>query len=142
MLRLLIDKPAVFVKLKFPAFEQLQHQKIYSPATSFLNKQPPKNATFQLHRRFYTQKSKTLFIAPPPAEETKTFRILQASVQERSTLRRKMSNQFIGLTMLVTLSSPRGAQLRGIVDSIEPGKSLTLRNGKKSFIPSLTRDTS
>jgi len=40
-----------------------------------------------------------------------------------------MSNQFIGLTMLVTLSSPPGAQLRGIVDSIEPGKSLTLRNG-------------
>jgi hypothetical protein len=41
-----------------------------------------------------------------------------------------MSNQFIGLTMLVTLSSPPGAQLRGVVNSIEPGKSLTLRNGK------------
>jgi len=40
-----------------------------------------------------------------------------------------MSNQFIGLTMLVTLSSPLGAQLRGVVSSIEPGKSLTLRNG-------------
>ncbi|KAH8667995.1 YjeF N-terminal domain-containing protein [Tricladium varicosporioides] len=39
-----------------------------------------------------------------------------------------MSNQFIGLTMLVTLSSPPGAQLRGVVNSIEPGKSLTLRN--------------
>lgn len=39
-----------------------------------------------------------------------------------------MSNQFIGLTMLVTLSSPPGAQLRGIVSSIEPGKSLTLRH--------------
>jgi hypothetical protein len=40
-----------------------------------------------------------------------------------------MSNQFIGLTMLVTLSSPPGAQLRGIVSSVEPGKSLTLRHG-------------
>ncbi|TAQ90625.1 hypothetical protein B7494_g1036 [Chlorociboria aeruginascens] len=30
--------------------------------------------------------------------------------------------------MLVTLSSPPGAQLRGVVSSIEPGKSLTLRN--------------
>jgi hypothetical protein len=43
-----------------------------------------------------------------------------------------MSNQFIGLTMLVTLSSPSGAQLRGVVSSIEPGKSLTLRHGKDS----------
>jgi hypothetical protein len=41
-----------------------------------------------------------------------------------------MSNTFIGLTMLVTLSSPPGAQLRGVVSGIEPGKSLTLRNGK------------
>jgi hypothetical protein len=40
-----------------------------------------------------------------------------------------MSNQFIGLTMLVTLNSPPGAQLRGIVSSVEPGKSLTLRHG-------------
>ncbi|KAF4633112.1 hypothetical protein G7Y89_g5005 [Cudoniella acicularis] len=53
-----------------------------------------------------------------------------------------MSNQFIGLTMLVTLSSPPGAQLRGIVNSIEPGKSLTLRdvtcpaNGK--YVPEFT----
>ncbi|KAI9649315.1 enhancer of mRNA decapping [Ciborinia camelliae] len=53
-----------------------------------------------------------------------------------------MSNQFIGLTMLVTLSSPPGAQLRGIVSSIEPGKSLTLRevtcpsNGK--YVPEFT----
>ncbi|KAH8599624.1 YjeF N-terminal domain-containing protein [Bisporella sp. PMI_857] len=39
-----------------------------------------------------------------------------------------MSNQFIGLTMLVTLHSPVGAQLRGIVSSLEPGKSLTLRD--------------
>ncbi|KAF8854705.1 YjeF N-terminal domain-like protein [Acephala macrosclerotiorum] len=39
-----------------------------------------------------------------------------------------MSNTFIGLTMLVTLSSPPGAQLRGVVSGIEPGKSLTLRN--------------
>ncbi|PBP27853.1 DFDF domain-containing protein [Diplocarpon rosae] len=39
-----------------------------------------------------------------------------------------MSNSFIGLTMLVTLSTPPGAQLRGIVQGIEPGKSLTLRN--------------
>ncbi|CZR57273.1 related to EDC3 Enhancer of mRNA DeCapping [Phialocephala subalpina] len=39
-----------------------------------------------------------------------------------------MSNSFIGLTMLVTLSSPPGAQLRGVVSGIEPGKSLTLRN--------------
>jgi enhancer of mRNA-decapping protein 3 len=31
--------------------------------------------------------------------------------------------------MLVTLSSPPGAQLRGVVSGIEPGKSLTLRNG-------------
>lgn len=42
----------------------------------------------------------------------------------------EMSNTFIGLTMLVTLSSPPGAQLRGVVSGIEPGKSLTLRNGK------------
>lgn len=33
--------------------------------------------------------------------------------------------------MLVTLSSPPGAQLRGVVSGIEPGKSLTLRNGKQ-----------
>ncbi|KAI6715788.1 hypothetical protein PZA11_006093 [Diplocarpon coronariae] len=39
-----------------------------------------------------------------------------------------MSNSFIGLTMLVSLSTPPGAQLRGIVQGIEPGKSLTLRN--------------
>jgi hypothetical protein len=45
-----------------------------------------------------------------------------------------MSNQFIGLTMLVTLNSPPGAQLRGIVSSIEPGKSLTLRHGKTSCV--------
>jgi hypothetical protein len=32
--------------------------------------------------------------------------------------------------MLVTLSSPPGAQLRGVVSGIEPGKTLTLRNGK------------
>jgi hypothetical protein len=44
-----------------------------------------------------------------------------------------MSNTFIGLTMLVTLSSPPGAQLRGVVSGIEPGKSLTLRNGGLSF---------
>ncbi|KAA8567813.1 hypothetical protein EYC84_008268 [Monilinia fructicola] len=50
-----------------------------------------------------------------------------------------MSNQFIGLTMLVTLSSPPGAQLRGTVCSIVPGESLTLRevtcpaNGK--YVP-------
>jgi hypothetical protein len=41
-----------------------------------------------------------------------------------------MSKQFIGLTMLVTLNSPPGAQLRGVVSSIEPGMSLTLRHGK------------
>jgi hypothetical protein len=40
-----------------------------------------------------------------------------------------MSNTFIGLTMLVTLNSPPGAQLRGVVIGIEPGKSLTLKNG-------------
>lgn len=39
-----------------------------------------------------------------------------------------MSNTFIGLTMLVTLNSPPGAQLRGVVSGIEPGKSLTLKN--------------
>ncbi|KAH8801686.1 YjeF N-terminal domain-containing protein [Xylogone sp. PMI_703] len=39
-----------------------------------------------------------------------------------------MSNQFIGLTMLVTLSSPYGAQLRGTVSSVVPGQSLTLRD--------------
>ncbi|QSZ37198.1 hypothetical protein DSL72_009292 [Monilinia vaccinii-corymbosi] len=53
-----------------------------------------------------------------------------------------MSNQFIGLTMLVTLGSPPGAQLQGTVCSIEPGKSLTLRdvtcpsNGK--YVPEFT----
>jgi hypothetical protein len=47
----------------------------------------------------------------------------------------KMSNQFIGLTMLVTLSSPPGAQLRGVVSSVEPGKSLTLRHGTKPANP-------
>lgn len=45
----------------------------------------------------------------------------------------EMSNTFIGLTMLVTLSSPPGAQLRGVVSGIEPGKSLTLRNGKTPY---------
>lgn len=41
-----------------------------------------------------------------------------------------MSDHFIGLTMLVTLSSPPGAQLRGKVSSVVAGKSLTLRDGK------------
>lgn len=41
-----------------------------------------------------------------------------------------MSNQFIGLTMLVTLSSPYGAQLKGVVSSVVPGQSLTLRDGE------------
>jgi enhancer of mRNA-decapping protein 3 len=40
-----------------------------------------------------------------------------------------MSDQFIGLTMLVTLSAPPGAQLRGRVSSIVAGQSLTLRDG-------------
>ncbi|KAI9743851.1 MAG: enhancer of mRNA decapping [Claussenomyces sp. TS43310] len=39
-----------------------------------------------------------------------------------------MSNQFIGLIMLVTLNSPPGAQLRGKVSSIVAGQSLTLRD--------------
>jgi enhancer of mRNA-decapping protein 3 len=40
-----------------------------------------------------------------------------------------MSDLFIGLTMLVTLSSPPGAQLRGKVSSVLAGQSLTLRDG-------------
>jgi hypothetical protein len=43
-----------------------------------------------------------------------------------------MSDLFIGLTMLVTLSYPPGHQLRGKVSSVVAGKSLTLRNGKPS----------
>ncbi|KUJ21981.1 YjeF N-terminal domain-like protein [Mollisia scopiformis] len=53
-----------------------------------------------------------------------------------------MSNAFIGLTMLVTLSSPPGAQLRGVVSGIEPGKSLTLRNvtcpANGKYVPEFT----
>ncbi|KAG9236597.1 YjeF N-terminal domain-containing protein [Amylocarpus encephaloides] len=53
-----------------------------------------------------------------------------------------MSNQFIGLTMLVTLSSPPGAQLRGVVSRIDPGQSLTLRNvtcpSNGHFVPEFT----
>ncbi|KAM3083793.1 enhancer of mRNA decapping [Clarireedia jacksonii] len=53
-----------------------------------------------------------------------------------------MSNQFIGLTMLVTLSSPPGAQLRGVVSGIEPGKTLTLRNvtcpANGKYVPEFT----
>ncbi|TVY73228.1 Enhancer of mRNA-decapping protein [Lachnellula suecica] len=53
-----------------------------------------------------------------------------------------MSNQFIGLTMLVTLSSPPGAQLRGTVSGIEQGKSLTLRNvtcpANGKYVPEFT----
>ncbi|KAN0106479.1 YjeF N-terminal domain-like protein [Hyaloscypha variabilis] len=53
-----------------------------------------------------------------------------------------MSNTFIGLTMLVTLSSPPGAQLRGVVSGIEPGKSLTLRNvtcpANGKYVPEFT----
>jgi hypothetical protein len=41
----------------------------------------------------------------------------------------KMAEQFVGLTMLVTLSSPPDAQLRGKVSSVVAGKSLTLRDG-------------
>jgi enhancer of mRNA-decapping protein 3 len=41
-----------------------------------------------------------------------------------------MSDQFIGLTMLVTLNSPPGARLRGKVSSVVAGQSLTLREGK------------
>ncbi|SZF02395.1 unnamed protein product [Blumeria hordei] len=39
-----------------------------------------------------------------------------------------MSNNFIGLIMIVTLTSPSGAQLKGVVSGIEPGRSLTLRD--------------
>lgn len=39
-----------------------------------------------------------------------------------------MADQFLGMTVLVTLIDPRGAQLRGIVDSIIPKVSLTLRD--------------
>ncbi|RKF80646.1 Enhancer of mRNA-decapping protein 3 [Golovinomyces cichoracearum] len=39
-----------------------------------------------------------------------------------------MASNFVGLSMLVTLISPPGAQVRGIVSRIEPGKSLTLRD--------------
>ncbi|TVY40248.1 Enhancer of mRNA-decapping protein [Lachnellula occidentalis] len=48
--------------------------------------------------------------------------------------------------MLVTLSSPPGAQLRGIVDSIEAGKSLTLRNvicpANGKYVPEFTINAS
>ncbi|KFY73359.1 hypothetical protein V499_06552, partial [Pseudogymnoascus sp. VKM F-103] len=37
-----------------------------------------------------------------------------------------MAEQFVGLTMLVTLSSPQDAQLRGRVSSVVAGQSLTL----------------
>ncbi|KFY52995.1 hypothetical protein V497_08414, partial [Pseudogymnoascus sp. VKM F-4516 (FW-969)] len=37
-----------------------------------------------------------------------------------------MAEQFVGLTMLVTLSSPLDAQLRGRVSSVVAGQSLTL----------------
>jgi hypothetical protein len=40
-----------------------------------------------------------------------------------------MSDQFVGLTMLVTLNYPPDAQLRGKVFSVVAGKSLTLRDG-------------
>jgi hypothetical protein len=40
-----------------------------------------------------------------------------------------MASAFLGLTMLVTLISPPGVQLRGKVSSIQAGKSLTLRDG-------------
>lgn len=53
-------------------------------------------------------------------------------VWDRRRAHDDMSNSFIGLTMLVTLSSPPGAQLRGVVSGIEPGKSLTLKNGSYS----------
>lgn len=42
-----------------------------------------------------------------------------------------MANPFLGLTMLVTLSDPPGAQVRGVVNSVVPGVSLTLKNGKE-----------
>ena len=38
-------------------------------------------------------------------------------------------SDFIGLTMLVTLRSPPGAQLHGKVSSVVAGQSLTLRDG-------------
>jgi hypothetical protein len=40
-----------------------------------------------------------------------------------------MAEQFVGLTMLVTLSSPLDAQLRGRVSSVVAGQSLTLSDG-------------
>lgn len=43
-----------------------------------------------------------------------------------------MAQSFIGLPMLVTLRDPPGAQLRGVVGSVVPGKSLTLVNGMLS----------
>lgn len=40
-----------------------------------------------------------------------------------------MAEKFVGLTMLVTLSSPQDAQLRGRVSSVVAGQSLTLSDG-------------
>jgi hypothetical protein len=41
----------------------------------------------------------------------------------------------VGLTMLVTLSSPLDAQLRGRVSSVVAGQSLTLSDGMSSLKP-------
>ncbi|KAH6724251.1 YjeF N-terminal domain-containing protein [Leptodontidium sp. 2 PMI_412] len=53
-----------------------------------------------------------------------------------------MSNSFIGLTMLVTLKDPPGAQLRGVVKHIEPGVGLTLLNvvcpSNGKYVPEFT----
>ncbi|CZT40682.1 related to EDC3 Enhancer of mRNA DeCapping [Rhynchosporium secalis] len=53
-----------------------------------------------------------------------------------------MSNSFIGLTMLVTLKDPPGAQLRGVVKHIEPGVGLTLLNvvcpANGKYVPEFT----
>ena len=46
-----------------------------------------------------------------------------------------MAHAFIGLPMLVTLLDPPGAQVRGVVSSVVPGKSLTLRNGMFVCLP-------
>ena len=45
-----------------------------------------------------------------------------------------MAEQFVGLTMLVTLSSPLDAQLRGRVSSVVAGKSLTLSDGTLTIL--------
>lgn len=108
-----------------------------SEANNTLSRLPRRLSVLLLSIRFLSGRYRTIhwvktfiFADRSTSRITAHRKALSPSSSARPSTESNMSNQFIGLTMLVTLSSPAGAQLRGVVSGIEPGKTLTLRNGK------------